>query len=293
MDGSSGLTAVGCKGYRLFRIPTTPRRQIKCSSPSSSRHRRGLACKEGPTCPLGVAVRAARGKSRSLKGACEEVLYAGVLVRRLTLEGVNGNYLSDQADNSSKRVKRLIRISSSRPTSIRRVQAAGFRGLVSLAHLKRLHREGPTPSFTLLPHQTSSITTTTYTALIYVVEPRRQMKVAKACYQCRVGKRRCGEGEQGLPCAPCLKRGLGCSLAQRSRGHPVSIRPPIAPTTPTVTDHELSLDLPTTLMLVNLYLELIHNKPHTLFHPASLLLAVEQGTVVPHVLYGILALICR
>ena len=119
------------------------------------------------------------------------------------------------------------------------------------------------------------------------------MKIAKACRQCRIGKRKCIETDSGVACTPCIKRGLGCSLALRPRGRPVSILPPPSAANIVNESEDSFLDLSTTLMLVKLYLERIHDKPHTLFHPPSLLLAVEQGTIARHVLYGILSLVSR
>lgn len=122
---------------------------------------------------------------------------------------------------------------------------------------------------------------------------RRHMKVAKACRRCRIGKRRCDTAEPGLPCGPCTKRGLDCSLAVNPRRHPVSILPPPLSAAPVPGDGEGPLDLSMTLRLVNLYLEFIHNKPHTLFHTSSLLQAVEDGSIARHLLYSILALVIR
>lgn len=119
------------------------------------------------------------------------------------------------------------------------------------------------------------------------------MKIAKACRRCRIGKRRCEAAEPGLSCEPCIQRGLDCSLVVNPRRHPVSILPPPPSSVVPMTDDEILLDIPMTLKLVSLYLDLVHNKPHTLFHTPSLLQAVEKGALACHVLYAILALIVR
>lgn len=116
--------------------------------------------------------------------------------------------------------------------------------------------------------------------------PGTRMKVARVCRQCRAGKRRCGEVHQGTPCQPCAKRGIACSLAAptRNQNHPIRILPL------SLAVDETSLSPSTTRILVELYLQMIHDKPHTIFHPPSLLQAVDQGTIPRQVLYSILAL---
>ena len=120
-----------------------------------------------------------------------------------------------------------------------------------------------------------------------------RMKIAKACHQCRVGKRKCPlDASQGKACSPCNSRGLPCSLARTPRTKPVSILPPPSVLS-AATGQEEELDTATKVLLVKLYLDRIHDKPHTLFHPPSLLQSVEQGTVSIPILYGILAISAR
>ncbi|CRG92364.1 hypothetical protein PISL3812_09422 [Talaromyces islandicus] len=45
--------------------------------------------------------------------------------------------------------------------------------------------------------------------------------------------------------------------------------------------------------LVDLYLKLIHDKPHTLFHPPTLKIQAHEGTLPKTILYGIMALAAR
>lgn len=117
------------------------------------------------------------------------------------------------------------------------------------------------------------------------------MKVATACRECRLGKRKCGEAKRGVPCSPCNKRGLACSLAAPVRRHPVPIQPPPATVTKDASVQDLDWDL--AKRLVELYLKCIHDKPHTLFHPPTLLRAVDEQALAPQVLYGILCLTAR
>lgn len=131
------------------------------------------------------------------------------------------------------------------------------------------------------------------------------MKVAKACSQCRSRKGRCvvpaGDGQRA--CAPCSRRGLLCSLARArvSASRPQLLpaadnnpQPPSSATPshggPVALDLDLDLGLESRLELVQLYLRLVHDKPHTLFHPASLLQHVRDGAVPDQLLLGILAM---
>jgi hypothetical protein len=45
--------------------------------------------------------------------------------------------------------------------------------------------------------------------------------------------------------------------------------------------------------LVDLYLKLIHDKPHTLFHPPTLKKQAHEGSLPKTILYGVMALAAR
>ncbi|TLS25519.1 hypothetical protein PpBr36_06872 [Pyricularia pennisetigena] len=125
------------------------------------------------------------------------------------------------------------------------------------------------------------------------------MKVAKACSECRLKKRKCtvedGASDRPGACCPCSKRGLSasCTLAVvPSTGAkpllPASPTPPPAVPAQRVGPPAISKDQ--TVDMVHIYLDLIHDKPHTLFHPATLLRDVHDGVVPDQVLYSILAM---
>jgi hypothetical protein len=109
------------------------------------------------------------------------------------------------------------------------------------------------------------------------------MKIAKACKECRLGKRRCTPSESGS-CQQCLRRSSPCSFAQR-----VPARDGVRDLLPKAVD-EVQLELRTKLELTDLYIRLIHDKPHTLFHPPTLRQEVQNETLPGKVLYGVLAM---
>ncbi|KAL2213109.1 hypothetical protein CC79DRAFT_1264706 [Sarocladium strictum] len=109
------------------------------------------------------------------------------------------------------------------------------------------------------------------------------MKIAKACKECRLGKRRCTPSEGGS-CQQCLRRSSPCSFAQR-----VPARDGVRDLLPKAVD-EVQLELRTKLELTDLYIRLIHDKPHTLFHPPTLRQEVQNETLPDKVLYGVLAM---
>ncbi|KAL4949677.1 hypothetical protein BDW69DRAFT_69975 [Aspergillus filifer] len=117
------------------------------------------------------------------------------------------------------------------------------------------------------------------------------MKVAKSCRQCRAAKRKCTRAGSlsHVGCALCGQRGLDCSLISGSKSKVPQI---IAPAV-TVPEHSVKLSDNTRGELVNLYLKIIHDKPHSLFHPASLKSRVQTGSLPDATLFSILALAAR
>ncbi|KAH7134145.1 hypothetical protein EDB81DRAFT_726057 [Dactylonectria macrodidyma] len=118
------------------------------------------------------------------------------------------------------------------------------------------------------------------------------MKAPRACRQCRESKRKCLRPNQSLgdPCEPCRKRKLHCAgLLARSPSSPQSLLPkPSAELTGkdengaavTVTQapsSDISTDV--AILLVDYYLDKLHYRPHTLFHPPTLRKQVRDGLV--------------
>lgn len=105
------------------------------------------------------------------------------------------------------------------------------------------------------------------------------MKHPKACTQCRKTKRKCVHQSTGQPCVSCRDRQLQCSLRSRPSAQPRFLirREPEQP----VAAPNPQLDLPKTVIqeVVEHYLDKIHDRPHSLFHPATLRDNVRDGTV--------------
>ncbi|KAL2817342.1 hypothetical protein BJX63DRAFT_110002 [Aspergillus granulosus] len=116
------------------------------------------------------------------------------------------------------------------------------------------------------------------------------MKVAKSCSQCRTAKRRCRPGPTpNSACARCAHKGQNCSLLTGLNLNRQKFLAP-AVTAPTgskeVSDNIRDL-------LVDLYLELIHDKPHTFFHPETLRAQTQNGLLPDAILFSILAFAAR
>ncbi|KAL2853483.1 hypothetical protein BJY01DRAFT_65310 [Aspergillus pseudoustus] len=116
------------------------------------------------------------------------------------------------------------------------------------------------------------------------------MKVAKSCSQCRAAKRKCRAGPTATSaCAMCVHKRQTCSLLA---GLNLGRRKLLAAAgTEGATLKEVSDAIRD--RLVDLYLELIHDKPHTFFHPATLKDRVQNGLLPDAILFGILAIAAR
>jgi hypothetical protein len=128
----------------------------------------------------------------------------------------------------------------------------------------------------------------------------------KACFQCRQGKRRCG-GSLGATCIPCNKRGLICSSANRVKLG-TTLKPAASSSilseiediqcasgaSAACEEDTLALtDQETIIELVELYIECIHDKPHSLFHVPTLRADVASQSIDNALLCSILALSAR
>ncbi|OJD38883.1 uncharacterized protein BKCO1_3000229 [Diplodia corticola] len=120
------------------------------------------------------------------------------------------------------------------------------------------------------------------------------MKVAKACRQCRESKRKCTSASDAHCCTPCQRKQLPCSLAgNRSRQRaPILPQPPLpaSPSPAEPLDGHVSPSQTAICELVDLYITLIHDKPHSLFHEPTIRQAASAGSISNQVLCGISAL---
>lgn len=115
------------------------------------------------------------------------------------------------------------------------------------------------------------------------------MKVAKSCRQCRTAKRKCTfDAGSRSACMICAQKGLECSLVRLNWTRPKPIAPAASASENCIKVNDESRD-----QLIDVYLERIHDKPHTLFHPATLKSRVQTGALPEPVLFSILALAAR
>lgn len=112
------------------------------------------------------------------------------------------------------------------------------------------------------------------------------MRPPKACFQCRLGKRRCDQSQRDTACDQCLQRDLQCSASASVAGQPLhDARIPL-PKQESLFDKDAKY-------LVDLYFEFIHDKPHTLFHEPSFKASVADGTVSRRLLLSVMGLSAR
>lgn len=114
------------------------------------------------------------------------------------------------------------------------------------------------------------------------------MKVAKACQQCREGKRKCLLDRSNTACIPCQKRSItDCTLRKKARS--ASVAPTLAQIQPA---SPIRVELPNDIAqeLVENYLTMIHHRPHSLFHPPTLREDVRENRVSRALLFAICSL---
>ena len=96
------------------------------------------------------------------------------------------------------------------------------------------------------------------------IQSSNLMRGAKACVQCRATKRRCeAKQQENQPCRQCLQRSTECSFSRSSRSAAHLAARVSDVTTPPAA---LLPELERRREVVDLYLNNIHDKPHTLFH---------------------------
>lgn len=106
------------------------------------------------------------------------------------------------------------------------------------------------------------------------------MRLSKACFQCRSGKRKCSRTDATGRCDQCISRAIDCSLGQRVSSKTTAITPDRYPL-PALDD---------VINLVELYFCNVHDQPHSLFHCQSIRDTVCRGTTPRALLFAILAL---
>ncbi|KAH6625211.1 NADH dehydrogenase [Boeremia exigua] len=128
------------------------------------------------------------------------------------------------------------------------------------------------------------------------------MKHATACPQCRSTKRKCAQDPADLQaaCLACQSRKIECSRPwnkQKSHrsmswnNHKARLAPSISATEQ---QDKLPVASPEAIeSYVQLYFRFIHDRPHSLFHEASLWTALRNGTLPESLKAAICALGCR
>lgn len=136
------------------------------------------------------------------------------------------------------------------------------------------------------------------------------MRHAKACRQCRQGKRECTAviSGQSRQCKQCNDRQQPCSLDVAVPQSLKTLRPAssvVSPRKDTMGSPEAAphgdgcglqqpfVSATTRSELVELYLGLLHHKPHTLFHPPTLRRCANDGSLSVAILYAIFGLAAR
>ncbi|KAH8901376.1 hypothetical protein GQ53DRAFT_707720 [Thozetella sp. PMI_491] len=125
------------------------------------------------------------------------------------------------------------------------------------------------------------------------------MKYPRACHYCRESKRKCNPRALGQSCDTCLQRGLECDGELRSHADThKALLPrdasnesnPAQPYGRVEQDEASFLPHGMAVELVEHYLDKLHLRPHSIFHPATLRSRVRTGTVGKALLYAVCAL---
>lgn len=123
-----------------------------------------------------------------------------------------------------------------------------------------------------------------------------EMKAPRACRQCRESKRKCVRPQPGSTCSSCQQKLLRCGggLPSLPRG-PFDVSSNGDQSGPSVVaddSHETppGLTWKTTLELVELYLEKVHDRPHSIFHPATLRSQLQSNTLTMTLLCALCAI---
>lgn len=112
----------------------------------------------------------------------------------------------------------------------------------------------------------------------------------QSCSLCQSKKLQCSFAKSGMPRVTMPR--LACSAYQQDPAKSTTVDGPDAAATKEVTAIEL-LPKSEVREMVEHYLAKIHGRPHSLFHPRSLLCGVDDGTVNKALLYSICSMGCR
>ncbi|KAF5543830.1 hypothetical protein FMEXI_6889 [Fusarium mexicanum] len=115
------------------------------------------------------------------------------------------------------------------------------------------------------------------------------MKPPKACHECRRTKRKCTRqsGRIGDSCDQCQAKKLKCTgVWAPTRTH--ALLPSSSPTQQQVSGIDVPVEV--AARLVDYYLVKLHNRPHSLFHPATLKKQVRDGSVNKALLLSLCAM---
>lgn len=104
------------------------------------------------------------------------------------------------------------------------------------------------------------------------------MKVAKACRECRLAKRKCTVAQPSTACEACQRNNNSCSFVSSTRERCLAPRQ-LTNNHPSVNTAIDALSETEIISLIDLYLTKVHNRPHSLFHPPSLRASVQTGTI--------------
>ncbi|KAH8879707.1 hypothetical protein GQ53DRAFT_789092 [Thozetella sp. PMI_491] len=108
--------------------------------------------------------------------------------------------------------------------------------------------------------------------------------------RCRLRRKRCLQPSRGDACGECTRRRVPCSLVPVSRRSKLSPRA-AAPVPLRLTAAGSEVDLPGGVVeeLIENYIRLILDRPHSLFHIPSLRTRVQSRQLPPGLLYALLA----
>lgn len=116
------------------------------------------------------------------------------------------------------------------------------------------------------------------------------MRKAKSCQQCRIKKQKCLLIEGQNACVQCQKTGADCSIGKTSL-RPRGAAPLVAKgATSGERQPALRLSEEITTKLVQSYLDFIHDRPHSMFHKATLWRDIREKKISLGLLYSICSL---
>ncbi|KFA56570.1 hypothetical protein S40293_01117 [Stachybotrys chartarum IBT 40293] len=129
--------------------------------------------------------------------------------------------------------------------------------------------------------------------------PGGSMKYPRACRRCRENKRKCIRGGLGQPCELCKQRGFECDspLKRQSDDHRLlAVRKPtdslrvVPEPRSSLPTHAFELPFGMAVEMIEHYLDKINDKPHSIFHPATLRSQLNEGTITKALLYAVCAI---